>query len=78
MSMPSQENTDAIDSRLERIESALAHLQHDVDNLNSALTGYFRRLQELDSRFGRLEHELQALHDPNERSVTEIERPPHY
>ena len=78
MSMPSQENTDAIDSRLERIESALAHLQHDVDNLNSALTGYFRRLQELDSRFGRLEHELQALHDPNERPDTEIERPPHY
>ncbi|HRA89432.1 MAG TPA: SlyX family protein [Planctomycetaceae bacterium] len=78
MSLPSSQQTDAIESRLERIESALAHLQHDVDSLNSALMGYFSRLQELDSRFGRLEHELQTFHDPTEQPNTDSERPPHY
>ena len=78
MSVPARENRDAIESRLERIESALAHLQHDVDDLNSALTRYFGRLQELDSRFVRIEHELQTLNDPNERSEADSERPPHY
>lgn len=67
-----------IEVRLERIESALAHLQHDVDDLNSALVGYFRRLQEIDRRFIRLEHELQTFGDPAERADAETERPPHY
>ena len=78
MSAPVPEQNHAIESRLERIESALAHLQHDVDSLNSALLGYFGRLQELDSRFVRLEHELHSSNDPTDRTDAESERPPHY
>ena len=76
MSAPEQQPS--IESRLELIESALAHLQHDVDSLNSALLGYFRRLQEMDSRFVRLEHELHTFNDPTEKSDAELDRPPHY
>ncbi len=68
----------SIESRLERIESALAHLQHDIDGLNSALLGYFNRLQEMDSRFVRLEHELHTFNDPTDRTDADSERPPHY
>ncbi|MEJ7594148.1 MAG: SlyX family protein [Planctomycetaceae bacterium] len=78
MSTPVPHQTHSIESRLERIESVLAHLQHDVDSLNSALLGYFGRLQELDSRFGRLEHELHSSNDPTDRTDAESERPPHY
>ena len=67
-----------IESRLERIESALAHLQYDIDALNSAMSGYFSRLQEFDSRFVRLEHELQTFNEQPDRTDAEIERPPHY
>ena len=78
MSTPAPDQNHLIESRLERIESALAHLQHDVDSLNSALLGHFGRLQELDSRFVRLEHELHASDDPTDRTEAETERPPHY
>lgn len=76
--MSSPEQQQSIESRLERIESALAHLQHDVDSLNTALLGYFSRLQEMDSRFVRLEHELHTFNDPTEKTDAELDRPPHY
>ena len=68
----------SVETRLERIESALAHLQHDVDGLNSALLGYFNRLQEMDSRFVRLEHEFHTFNEPTDRTDADSERPPHY
>ncbi len=76
--MSSPEQQQSIESRLERIESVLAHLQHDVDSLNTALLGYFSRLQEMDSRFVRLEHELHTFNDPTEKTDAELDRPPHY
>lgn len=68
----------AIEARLEKIETALAHLQHDIDSLNSSLMNHFRRMQEFESRFGRIEGELQMINEPNERRDPGIERPPHY
>jgi len=76
--MSSSDPQQAIESRLERIESALAHLQHDVESLNSALLGYFSRLQEMDSRFVRLEHELHTFNDPTDKTDAELYRAPHY
>lgn len=66
------------DKRLEIIESALAHLQHDVDQLNSSLTEHFRRLQNFESRFQKIEHELESLTDDPEVRDPDSERPPHY
>ncbi len=72
--LPTRSNED----RLERIESALAHLQHDVDGLNVSLLNQLRRLQEFESRFLRLESELQVESDPREHGQADSERPPHY
>lgn len=66
------------EERLERIEMAIAHLQHDVDALNASLTAQFRRLGEFDERFQRLEHDLQQVAQPPERRDPASERPPHY
>ena len=66
------------EERLLKIESALAHLQHDVDQLNASLTEHFRRLQSFETRFTRIEHEIESLSDsPEDRDPT-AEKPPHY
>lgn len=66
------------EARLERIESALAHLQHDVDSLNESLTRHFQRLQDFDTRFARIEHEMQSLQQDPESRDPDAEKPPHY
>lgn len=76
--MTQSSSTTSIEVRLEKIESALAHLQHDIDSLNSSLMNHFRRMQEFESRFGRVEGELQLISAPHDRSEAASERPPHY
>lgn len=66
------------EDRLEKIESALAHLQHDVDSLNASLLNQFRRQKEFESRFNRLEHEMELINQPPERRDGGTDRPPHY
>jgi len=66
------------EDRLVRIETALAHLQHDVEDLNKALSRYFTRLKEVDERFTRIEHEIETLHEGPEQRDAQDEKPPHY
>ena len=66
------------EERLEKIESALAHLQHDVDTLNASLTEHFRRLRNFEDRFTRIEHELETRGEGGEERDAELEKPPHY
>ncbi|MFM7039591.1 MAG: SlyX family protein [Planctomycetaceae bacterium] len=74
----STQNSDAHEQRLERMESAIAHLQHDLDAVNQSLLGFLRRIQEFESRFTRLEQEFQSISDGAERRDPAAERPPHY
>ncbi|MBL8810228.1 MAG: SlyX family protein [Planctomycetaceae bacterium] len=67
-----------IEERLERMESAIAHLQHDIDALNESLLRHLKRMQEWDARFQKIEHELSALGEAPERRDAAAERPPHY
>ena len=55
-------------------------VQHDIDNLNSSLLNQLQRLQTFESRFSRLEHEIQMIHAPQEPNHPDPgdERPPHY
>lgn len=64
--------------RLVRIESAMAHLQHDVELLNNSLTDHFRRLQNFEARFSRIEHDIEAMNEGPELRDPETEKPPHY
>ncbi len=66
------------EERLLRIESALAHLQHDVDQLNESLALSFRQLQGFDDRFTQIEHEIESLNENPEVRDPGAERPPHY
>ena len=68
----------ALEDRLIRIETALAHLQQDVESLNASLTLHFGKLQGFEARFARLEHELESLGDATEVRDPQVERPPHY
>lgn len=64
--------------RLIQIESAVAHLQHDVEDINSALAGYYSRVQKFEERFVHLEHELEVITQGTEERSLEDDRPPHY
>lgn len=76
--MSNETDMSALMDRLIRIETSLAHLQHDVDALNSSLTSQFRRLTEMDARFNRIEHDLLHLQEPPTQRDPQDERPPHY
>ena len=76
--MSEPESKPTVEARLEKMETVLAHLQHDIDSLNASLMNHFRRLHEYETRFGRIEGELQMLNDPTERPDPNSERPPHY
>lgn len=71
-------NPASLELRLEKIESVLAHLQHDIDSLHISLTRHFQTLTEFDSRFRRIEGELQILSEAPDRPDLRDERPPHY
>lgn len=69
---------DSTEQRLVRIETAIAHMQQDIDALNASLTAHFRKLQGFEERFTRLEHELETLTEAPEPRTLEDEKPPHY
>ena len=76
--MSTSEKDNSIEERLLRIETALAHLQHDIEDLNKSLTRNFRRLQGFEDRFVRIEHEMVTLTDSPGQHDAETEKPPHY
>ena len=67
-----------VEERLVRIESALAHLQHDVEQLNASLTRHFGNMKGFEARFTRIEHELESIAEESDVRDPEIEKPPHY
>jgi hypothetical protein len=56
----------------------MAHLQNDIDCLHTSLLVHFRRLQEYELRFGKIEGSLELLSESPERLDPGSERPPHY
>ena len=66
------------EERLTKIETLLAHLQHDVEQIHQSLTHQFERLQKVDQRFKGLERELELMSQPDEERDPAEEKPPHY
>jgi uncharacterized coiled-coil protein SlyX len=76
--MSTPQGSGADEQLLERMEAAIAHLQHDLDAVNQSLLAFLRRIQEFESRFIRLEQEFQSMTEGSERRDPAVERPPHY
>lgn len=64
--------------RLTAIESALMHLQHDVQQLHEALVGYRRDLEALRSDIGLVRRRVEQLETGPEVRDPKLEKPPHY
>jgi uncharacterized coiled-coil protein SlyX len=67
-----------LNNRLEKIESAVAHLQNEFDSLNASLLKCFRQVHDFDARFRRIESEMLNLNESPERRDPGLERPPHF
>lgn len=64
--------------RLAQIEELLTHLQHDVEQLNQALLGQQRQLDELRRSFVTLGDRVQRMSPGDEGFDPVLEKPPHY
>lgn len=64
--------------RLIAVESALAHTQHDFEQLHGVTLELQRELRQLTMRLLRLEQRLEVLGEDPEARSPENERPPHY
>jgi SlyX protein len=66
------------DDRLICLETAVAHLQHDLEQMHQALLGLHSELKGSREQLARLERKLQQLAEPPEHRDPGDERPPHY
>ena len=66
------------DDRLIRLETAVAHLQHDLEQLNQALVNLHVELKGSREQMARFERRLLQLAEPGETRDADDERPPHY
>ena len=66
------------DDHLVPIESAVAHLQHDCEQLHRACVDLQSELRALHQLVLRLEHRVDRLETEPEVRSPEAERPPHY
>lgn len=66
------------DDRLIQLETAVAHLQHDLEQLNQALVSLHVELKGSREQLARFETKLQQLAEPAETRDPGDERPPHY
>ena len=66
------------DDRILRLETAVAHLQHDLEQMHQALVGLHAELKGSRDQLTRFERRLQQLAEPPELRDPGDERPPHY
>lgn len=66
------------DDRIIQLETAVAHLQHDLEQMHQALLGLHAELKGNREQLSRFERKLQTLAEPPEIRDPGQERPPHY
>lgn len=72
--MPSM--ADEYSPRLEKLESNLAHLEHQVEQLNGVVVEQSRLLERLKKEVQRQSSAMQTLE--LERIKANVQKPPHY
>jgi uncharacterized coiled-coil protein SlyX len=66
------------DPRLVSIETAVAHVQHDVEQLHRVVLDMQTEVRRLQMAFDKLTARVNRLAEPPEVRDPEAERPPHY
>jgi uncharacterized coiled-coil protein SlyX len=72
---------DSDETRLAKLEIALAHLQRDYDTLNTVVTEHADQLDRLLANYSRMQQQLASMRlaiDHVTPRRLEDERPPHY
>ncbi|MBD3676232.1 MAG: SlyX family protein [Planctomycetaceae bacterium] len=71
-------NSEEINDKLVHLESIIAHLQYEIEQLNGVVIAQNQRIDQLSSAQEKFEHQLETLSDEMEQRNPEDERPPHY
>lgn len=66
------------EDRLIRLETALAHTQHDLEQMHQALLSLHAELASYRGEISRLERRVASLGEPPEIRDPGEEQPPHY
>lgn len=74
----SSENHSALSDRIIQLETAVAHLQHDLEQMHQAFVSMHLELKGSKDQLARFEQKLQQLSEPPEMRDASEERPPHY
>lgn len=61
-----------------RLETAVAHLQHDFERLHSVALELQAELRQWTLRLTQLERQIEQLGEPPEQRSPADERPPHW
>lgn len=67
---------DDISSRFEKLESHVAHLEHQVEQLNAVIVDQVKLLERLKKEVQRQSHAMQTME--LERIKVNNQKPPHY
>jgi len=64
--------------KLVHLESVIAHLQYEIEQLNEVVIDQNQRIDRLRSAQEKFEHRLESISEDLEQISPEDERPPHY
>jgi len=70
--------SDAQAAKIVSLESAVAHLQHEFEQLNGVVIEQVRVLERLKDSIVALESRLESPGEDNEPFDPHLDRPPHY
>ena len=68
----------SVESRIESLEIAVSHVQHDIESLSKSVDAILSRLKDMESRLTQFEQHAFAPRDEQELPAPTDEKPPHY
>ncbi len=71
-------SNESAEQRIVNLEMALAHLQHDLEQMSSVVLDQQRKIETLQVLLKQMEHQLADENEPAEKRSPLDERPPHY
>lgn len=69
---------DRVAMRLDSVEMAISHVQHDLESLSTSVNAILNRMKDLESRITQFEQHAFAPRDEQDLPDARDEKPPHY